>query len=206
MLTRTALAVVLLMDDSGLRRDEVAGARRSGLVRWNGRVWFLRILGKRNKLRDVPVSDRTVAALRAQWADRNLDFDRGDADHPLVRPVTIPDHATALVRHAEGTDNGYTANGLYRVVTAALRRARAELSARHPDGGELDELDLAVLGRTTPHAFRHTYGTLATEAGMPLDVVQSVLGHASGTTTSIYVRAKQKRMAEEAEKYHGTRE
>jgi hypothetical protein len=36
---------------------------------------------------------------------------------------------------------------------------------------------------------------------MPQDVVQGVLGHASGTTTSIFVRAKDKRMAEEAGKY-----
>ena len=58
-----------------------------------------------------------------------------------------------------------------------------------------------LLESATPHALRHTFGTLAVAKGMPQDVVQGVLGHASGTTTSIYVRAKEKRTMEVASQY-----
>ncbi|MFM0134194.1 hypothetical protein [Paraburkholderia sediminicola] len=37
---------------------------------------------------------------------------------------------------------------------------------------------------------------------MPIDVVQTILGHASLQTTSIYVRAVQPRMLEAAARYY----
>jgi site-specific recombinase XerD len=36
---------------------------------------------------------------------------------------------------------------------------------------------------------------------MPIVVAQDILGHASASTTSIYVKAKDKRITEAAEKY-----
>ncbi|MEC4717596.1 tyrosine-type recombinase/integrase [Noviherbaspirillum sp. CPCC 100848] len=40
---------------------------------------------------------------------------------------------------------------------------------------------------------RHTYGAHAVEAGMPLDVLQQTLGHASFDTTTIYVTTEDRR-------------
>jgi integrase len=37
--------------------------------------------------------------------------------------------------------------------------------------------DLAALSKASPHALRHTFGTLAVADGMPIDVAQVVLGH-----------------------------
>ncbi|WP_449405777.1 hypothetical protein [Massilia phosphatilytica] len=39
----------------------------------------------------------------------------------------------------------------------------------------------------------------AFDEGMPLVVAQDILGHASASTTSIYVKAKEKRIAEAAD-------
>ncbi len=205
---RISLAAVLLLGDSGLRREEVAGAKRAALEpsRWGTGVWTLRILGKGDAKRDVPVSSRTVAALRAHWADLGRDFDAANAgadDWPLLMPVTVPQHAAAVARHEEGQINGYTADGLYRIVMAALVRVRKDLLERIDPEDDHARMAIAKLSDTTPHSFRHTFGTLAVEQGMPQDVVQLILGHASGTTTSIYVRAKEKRVAEEASKYFG---
>jgi integrase len=49
---------------------------------------------------------------------------------------------------------------------------------------------------------RHTFGTQAVGRGMPIDVAQRILGHASLQTTSIYVRAERQRMLDEAAKYY----
>lgn len=67
-------------------------------------------------------------------------------------------------------------------------------------------LDLAPEQRATlieasTHALRHTFGTLFVANGVPLDVVQSVMGHESLETTTIYVQAEKKRAIEEIGKY-----
>lgn len=196
---RIALAGILLLGDSGLRRAEAAGAKRKNLhpSQWGRNVLALQVLGKRNKLRDVPVSGRTVQALRAHWLDRGLNFDDTSIDHALLGPLLVPQHATAILRHQKCNTNGYTADGLYRVVQSALKRLQDD-----DDGiGEFSQQDSEHLAGTTPHAFRHTFGTLAVANGMPLDVAQIILGHASSSTTAIYIQAKKKRVMEEAIRY-----
>lgn len=197
---RIALATLLLLGDSGLRRAEAASARRDALKpsRHTAGVWLLRVLGKGRKRRMVPVSGRAVAALRAHWADLGCDFDDTDADKALLAPLVIPATAAARARHADGTANGYTAGALYDLVVGALRRAHRDLEAVDA----VDQLaaeDLAQLLEASPHAFRHTFGMTAIEGGAPLDVVQGILGHASADTTAIYVRAREKRMAQAAQ-------
>lgn len=196
---RIALTMMLLLGDSGIRRAEAAGAQRSALSRsrWSADVFELTVLGKRNAYRVVPVSIRTVEALREHWSDRGIDFDKDDADGPLLAPVVIPGHAAASARHREGTRAGYTADGLYKLFQSAIKRLRLDHTV--DKGFSLD--DLAALSRASPHALRHTFGTLAVAEGMPIDVAQAVLGHKDSATTAIYVQAKTKRVVEEGAKY-----
>jgi integrase len=201
---RVALAAILLMGDSGLRRSEVAAARRDQLKpsRHAAAVWMLNVLGKRNKIRKAPVSPRTVDALRAHWRDRDLDFDAQAADLPLLAPIVVPGTESALARHLAGNSNGYYHNSFYNLVASALRRVRRQLAVMSPDEAPLlTPEDLAQLAETSPHAFRHTFGTLAVEDDMPIVVAQEILGHASASTTAIYVKAKERRIAEAASKY-----
>lgn len=186
---RVALAALLLMGDSGLRRAETASAIRAGLSpsRDAAGVWMLRVLGKRRKRRVVPVSPRTVDALRAHWSDLGADFDAPRSELPLLSPLVIPATAAAQARHAEA-GAGYTAGALYDLVVGALRRVHGDLDA--VGGTDLAVEDLAQLLEASPHAFRHTFGMLAVEGGVDLYVVQEILGHASADTTAVYVRAR----------------
>lgn len=68
-------------------------------------------------------------------------------------------------------------------------------------GLRFDLDDIATLSKASPHALRHTFGTLAVADGMPIDVAQAVLGHKDSATTAIYVNAKTKRVVEEGAKY-----
>jgi len=201
---RVALAAILLMGDSGLRRAEVASARRHNMKpsRHAHGVWMLSVLGKRSVIRKVPVSQRTVDALRAHWLDRGLGFDQLLEDRPMIAPIVIPGTAAAKAKHSAGTTNGYSANSFYELIAGALRRVREYAVAYCGVETPLfTPEDLAQLEQTSPHAFRHTFGTLAVEDDMPIVVAQDILGHASASTTSIYVKAKDKRIAEAAEKY-----
>lgn len=185
---RIALTCILLLGDSRWRREEAAGARRKNLhpSQWGHNTLALQVLGKRNKLRDVPVSCRTVAALHAHWGDRGLNFDDSRIEHALLDPLHVPHHAAAIERQQEENIAGYTADGLYRVVQSALKRLQ------HDDGaiGDFSQQDIDHLTSATPHAFRNTFGTLTVADGMPLDVARSILGHANSSTTAIYVQAK----------------
>jgi site-specific recombinase XerD len=198
---RIALAAILLLGDSGLRREEAANANRDDLKmsQWSSTVQELCVLGKRNKRRIVPVSARTIEALQAHWIDRGILFNDSTCKYSLIAPLIIPPHSAARKRHIDSNSNGYTANGLYRLICTTLK----SFSKGKSLSLIFSDLELELLLNTTPHAFRHTFGTLAVAGGMPLDVAQSVLGHASVGTTGIYVQSKKKRMIEESTKYFG---
>jgi site-specific recombinase XerC len=56
-----------------------------------------------------------------------------------------------------------------------------------------DKVGAARIVRASTHWLRHTFGSHAVAAHTPLEVVQSVLGHASLNSTTIYVKAERKR-------------
>lgn len=199
---RVALAALLLMGDSGLRRAETASAMRARLSpsRDAPGVWMLRVLGKGRKRRVVPVSPRCVDALRAHWADLGANFDVPRSELPLLSPLVIPSTVAAQARHASGAA-GYTAGALYDVVVGAVRRVHRDLDAID-GGGRLDPEDMARLLEASPHAFRHTFGMVAVEGNVDLYVVQEILGHASVDTTAVYVRARERRIAQAAKTFY----
>lgn len=202
---RTARALILLMGDAGLRIEEAATADRTGLA-WlpadgdTSATWLLQVIGKGNKERFVPLTDSTIDALRAHWRDRGSDFDAGDASGPLVAPTVIP--PTPAGRRKFGVTEGgeisiiagYTTRAARRVVTRAIERLLEQLP-------HLAEGTRRQLARTSPHAFRHTFGTQSAAAGTAIDVLQLLLGHASLQTTTIYVNAEQLRVRQESAKY-----
>ena len=100
---RAMRATILLMGDSGLRREEAASARRENLKpsvygTLERPVWELTIVGKGQRERTVPVSVATLEALRAHWADRGRDFDgaatreRRGTEHCTSRAAAWPRH------------------------------------------------------------------------------------------------------------------
>ncbi|MFC0403120.1 site-specific integrase [Paraburkholderia rhizosphaerae] len=195
---RTVRTALLLSGDSGLRREELTVARREK-IRPSPHgdptmpVWELTVVGKRKKERTVPVSPAAIGALRAHWADRGLDFDTA-TDGPLLRPVFIPPTPLALARHGDGMDTSYVPDAINKMVRWAMKR----LVAGMPD---LTVAEMAQLASTSPHAFRHTFGTQAGANDVPLDVIQRIMGHASLQTTTIYVQAERERMMKESQKY-----
>ena len=204
---RIARAAMLLMGDSGLRRAEVASATRDNLrpsaIAMGS--WELQVLGKRKKWRTVPVSLDTLTALRAHWHDRGENFDESALPSPLLAPLVIPDTPQAAARRRVGSPSStlayppppplpYSANALARVVVTALKRIK-----NHP--GFTDE-EKRFLEQTSAHSFRHTFGTQSVADGMPIDVAQRIMGHASPATTAIYIQAEKRRMIEQAAKYY----
>ena len=63
------------------------------------------------------------------------------------------------------------------------------------------EEEKTALAALSAHDFRHTFATQGVANGVPIDVMQTILGHTSMTTTSIYVQSKKERTMQEAAKY-----
>lgn len=87
---------------------------------------------------------------------------------------------------------GFHAVSLAKVVTRALHQLG--------DTPEFTDDEKERLRAVTAHKLRHTFGIVALEREVPLDVVQQLLGHASAATTAIYTRAHERRLAEQTAK------
>ena len=200
---RLLRAVLLLLGDSGIRREEAATALRSKLkpLLTAPGLWEMDILGKRNKRRTVFLPERAIEALRSHWQDRGLDFDYGMAAIPLLSPIAIPPTASSRKKHTQldgqRAEAGFTPDGLGQLISASLLRIADDETV------DLSLDDRDILRRSGAHAFRHTFGTLAAANEVPLDVLQRALGHASLNTTTIYVQAEKQRSIVELAKWHG---
>lgn len=198
---RAARAALLLIGETGIRREEAAFATRDRLkaIPENPELWELDVLGKRNKWRTVFPSRRAVEAVRAHWGDRGLDFAYGLVETPLLSPVVAPQTTSSRRKHhsdsGELRESGFSPDGLYQLIKSALIRIADDETMT------LDEEERLRLRQAAPHAFRHTFGTQAVSGNVPLDVVQRVLGHTSLQTTTIYVQAEKKRSIDELGKF-----
>jgi site-specific recombinase XerD len=204
---RIVLAALLLMGDSGLRRSEVVRVVRADphpSEHVHG-VWMMRTLGKRNKQRLVPVSPRTIVALRRHWADHGRDlYNQSERERPLLVPV--PPTGAALSRHRQSKE-GACARVLGQwdlcARQAALACVKEELlavGAEVTEGLTVEQIEQMVAA--SPHAFRHTFGTIAVEKGIAQAVVQDVMGHADSSTTKLYSKSRAKHIAEEATRFY----
>jgi integrase len=198
---RLVRAALLLIGDTGLRREEAALATRDKLkpISDNAVLWELDVLGKRNRWRTVFPSQRAISAISAHWQDRGQDFSFGLTATPLLSPLVAPSTKSSNFKHrkksGEMADNGFSPDGLYQVIKTAFERIADDSTLNLT----LDERN--HLRRSTTHALRHTFGTQAVAGDVPLDVVQKVLGHASLQTTTIYVQAEKRRSIGELDKF-----
>ncbi|MEX3917830.1 phage integrase family protein [Paraburkholderia sp. BR10872] len=208
---RVARAAVMLIGFSGMRREEAARVTRDRCrpvpetADQTEPLWEIAVLGKRRKWRTVFVPARVIAALRAHWHDRGLDFDAPEgAHHALLSPVVVAAQTDAEARQIERdligdpslTGIGFAPDNLYRVVVTALARIAGDATL------DLGEAERTLL-RTAPHALRHTFASGLAAKGVPVDVLQRLLGHLSIQTTTIYVRAERTRSIQELARIYG---
>ena len=201
---RVVRAILLLLGESGLRREEAAKATSATLrpaPESTKGFWELTVVGKGMKERTVFFPGRVVEAIRAHWEDRGFSFEDVPDDTPLFAPLVIPDTKSAQKRHlttyqADGkpVEAPYSIDAFGRMVATTLTRI-----AQDPFLDlEMGERNALIMAST--HALRHTFGTTAVENKKPLDVVQFLMGHASLDTTAIYTKAPRKRAVEELER------
>jgi integrase/recombinase XerD len=179
-------ALLELLYAAGLRISEALDLDREDLSPSGG---FVRVIGKGDKERLVPVGDVALAAIAEYLDERDRQPEAAEArEHPASGRGRMSARARA----------------------GALARSDASVRGREPlflssRGRRLDRmaawrvmraaaLKAGLGGRVTPHTLRHSFATHLLEGGADLRVVQELLGHASITTTQLYTHVTGERI------------
>jgi integrase/recombinase XerD len=160
----------------GLRVSELVGLKRRDIQLDSELV---RVLGKGDKQRLVPLGERAVAAIK-EYLYHGRDGICGRSRDGKSRP--LPSEAKDVV-FLNQHGRPLTRFGFWTVLQGYLKRTQIETAV-------------------TPHTFRHTFATHLIEGGADLRVVQELLGHASISTTEIYTHLDREYLREIIRTFH----
>lgn len=184
-------AMLELMYACGLRASEVGSVRTKDV---NLKAGLLRVVGKGNKERLVPMGEPARAAVLAYLE--------------LCRPRLV--HGASKLSSASSSRKSTTTNhNTPRPAKPDLSQERLLLSRT---GRPLERVAvwqlvkknaaLAGLGHVHPHMLRHSFATHLLTGGADLRVVQELLGHADIGTTQIYTHVDAGRLRAVQKKFH----
>jgi len=157
-------ALLELLYAAGLRVSEALGLDREDLSTDGG---FVRVIGKGDKERLVPVGDIALDWLARWMAEgRPALLALAHVAPPRGGPLFLGDRGGRLARQQA-----------FAIVKAAARAAG---------------LPEAI----SPHTLRHSFATHLLEGGADLRIVQELLGHASISTTQLYTHVTGERVRE----------
>lgn len=168
-------ALMELLFSTGLRVSELAALDRKMLNTESGEM---RVIGKGRKERIVFISPRAREWMQAYFERRQ---DENEAAFVGYRGKGTGDHPSPKVQ-LQATR--LTPRSVDRIIQ---RRT----------------LEAGVVKNVTPHTLRHSFATDLLLNGADIRSVQTLLGHASITTTQIYTHITNQQLREVHSRYHG---
>ena len=164
----------------GLRVSELVGLRRRDVLFDEELV---RVRGKGDKERIVPIGERAIAALK-DYVYHGREQIRGKNKDGKPRPLpTQAKDVLFLNQHGRPL----TPSGFWTILQIYLQKSGIEAAIK-------------------PHTFRHTFATHLIEGGADLRVVQELLGHASISTTEIYTHLDREYLKSIVRSFHPRRQ
>ena len=163
---------LLLAFSTGSRRAELAGMTTGDISAGPAGEWRLALPARHGVARAVAMPPQLMDALRDESA-----FARPVRRSRRVSAVHPAHRAPAHGRRARGGRPRQSLQGDFRAGGAGHRAGRGRLAAR-------------AFRRASTHWLRHTHSRHALERGVSLPDLQAVLGHASVSTTALYVKER----------------
>lgn len=159
-------ALLCLMYDSGARAQEMCDIIIGDVkLEMPGTI---RLRGKGNKIREVPISDDTVRIIQKYLHCWEKSVHK-NYQEPLFSSQRSEKMTTASIRY---------------IVKKYVAKAKESSPEKFPEKGY------------SPHSFRHSKAIHMLKAGVPLIYIRNFLGHESVQTTEQYLRMNQESAAE----------
>ncbi len=168
---RRDLAMLALMYDSAARVQEIIDLTPSRLRLT--KPFTIKLVGKGNKARIVPLMDQEVAHLK-QYMENNY----------LLQP-----HANQYPLFYNSRGEKLTRAGVHHILQQYAGKAREKAPKLIPE-------------KISPHSLRHSKAMHLLQAGVNLVYIRDILGHESVQTTEVYARVDSKQKREAIEKAH----
>ncbi len=158
--------VLRMLYETGMRRSELANLPLGNI---NLDELTIKVRGKRNKERIIPIENELAQNISRFIALRNKRMEELRAEKP-----TVVDNDRLLVNN-KGTE--VSAGMIYKIVERYMAsRSTAE--------------------RTSPHVFRHTFATHMLNEGANIDAIKELLGHSDLAATEVYTHVTREHLKE----------
>ena len=154
---RRNLCMLSLLYDSGARVSELCFAE-AGHVRLEN-PGTIKLFGKGNKVRIVPLMEKTAEVLHGYMTEQGL-LDRAKYAHPL-----------------------FWNNRGEKLTPAGIRY----ILGKHVESARLSESEY-IPPNVSPHSMRHSKAVHLLQSGINIVYIRDILGHADLKTTEIYAK------------------
>lgn len=173
-------AILEILYGAGLRVSELTnlGVSDLDLV-----VGMIKVKGKGNKERVVPLGAKGVAAVRSYLAVRPQSRPQREESPALQGALRPETHGRREPLFLNARGGRLTSRSVARILEKYARK-------------------LMVTRRVHPHALRHSFATHLLDAGADLRFIQELLGHVSLSTTQKYTHLSLGKLMEVYDRAH----
>lgn len=173
-------AILELLFSSGVRISELVQLKQKQLNFERGEFT---VRGKGDKLRLVFMSDEASKMLRLYLKKRDDNNSALFVSHSKIGNSVTKQMESIGKKSDQHNAAGLTARSVQRLVKKYAALA-------------------GIMHKVTPHTFRHSFATDLLQNGADIRSVQTLLGHASITTTQIYTHVTNSQLREVHKKFH----
>ncbi|MFC0523276.1 tyrosine-type recombinase/integrase [Pontibacillus salicampi] len=166
---------------TGLRIQELAKAKWAGMYyQPEVNMVFLTVVGKRNKIREVPIFEEVLEVLKEFRARRGFTSE-------------LEDDGTAFFPKPNGKSYHfkYLSNEFTNQIES-LEHIFPFIKRRKDMEREMEQEGNPIKYKITPHTCRHYTASYYMERGADMKAIQDLLDHESSLTTDTYLRRTRK--------------
>lgn len=177
-ITKRNIALLLLFLATGLRRNEMLHLKRSDI--YNN---VINIIGKGDKEREIPLNTTALAVVREwlEYYDKRLENKDGED--------VVPNYNSELI--FPSIRGGVISDGVYwKLVEKALNTIHRGKYVVDNDGEYVLDENGEKIDNTNgikPHSLRKSFASKLLQNGVHIKVISELLGHASISTTELYL-------------------